>query len=116
MFEQQDKKKESIINRKREPNRTGIPDAIKERAEAKAGFPLDHIRVHHNSDMPAKVGALAYAQGNNIYLGTGQEQHLGHELGHAVQQMQDRVPVTGSVRGIPLNDNPALEAEADRFL
>lgn len=108
--------KKEVISRKKEVNLTGIPDGLRERAESKAGLSLEHVRVYRNSDLPSRVGALAYAQGSNIYLGAGQDHHLGHELGHVVQQMQNRVPITGSINGMALNDNPALEAEADSFL
>ena len=52
------------------PNRTGLPDAMKERFERLTGLPLDNVRVHRNSDMPAQLDAKAYAQGNEIHLGT----------------------------------------------
>lgn len=96
-------------------NITGIPDSMKERAEAYSGFSFDDVRVHYGSAKPAQVQALAYAQGSQVYLGPGQEQHLGHELGHVVQQKQGRVMPTGSVKGQALNDNQSLEQEADRF-
>jgi hypothetical protein len=59
--------------------------------------------------------ALAYAQGSEIHLGPGQERYLPHEAWHVVQQKQGRVPVTGSVNAIALNDSPNLEAEANRM-
>jgi hypothetical protein len=59
------------------------------------------------------VGALAYAQGNDIHLGPGQERHLPHEAWHVVQQRQGRVQPTTSVAGVAVNDDPALEHEAD---
>ncbi|MEL6127089.1 MAG: DUF4157 domain-containing protein, partial [Pseudomonadota bacterium] len=37
---------------------------------------------------------MAYAQGSNIHLGPGQDQHLPHEAWHVVQQRQGRVPTT----------------------
>jgi hypothetical protein len=97
-------------------NQTGLPDGLKTKAETKSGLSLDSVRVHYHSSQPAQVGALAYTQGTNIYMGTGQEKHLAHELGHVVQQLQGRVKPTGSVSGMPLNDNPALEQEADQYL
>lgn len=57
--------------------------------------------------------AHAYAQGSDIHLASGQEKHLPHELGHVVQQAQGRVAPTTSVAGMAVNDNPALEHEAD---
>ncbi len=96
-------------------HQTGIPDDLKARAEAKSGVSLDAVEVHYNSPKPAAVQAFAYTQGNQVYLGPGQEKHLGHELGHVVQQMQGRVRPTGSVNGLPLNDDASLEQEADSY-
>lgn len=106
----------NIISRKSIPNLTGIPDSMKEKAEMKSGLSLDNVRVHRNSDSPGQAGALAYTRGTDIFLGSGNERHLGHELGHVVQQMQGRVTANGSVNGMPLNDDSKLEQEADHFL
>ncbi len=97
-------------------NTSGIPAGLKAKYEQLSGISMDDVSVHYNSDKPVQYGALAYTQGNDVYLGPGQETHLSHELGHIIQQKQGRVPVTGSVGGAPLNDDPALEQEADSFL
>lgn len=98
------------------PNRTGLPDRLKAGAEALSGVSLDDVRVHRNSAEPAKVAALAYAAGTDIHLGPGQHQHLPHEAWHVVQQMQGRVPATARLEdGTTLNDDSALEREADRM-
>lgn len=111
------KKSSPVIKavQKKSPNMTGIPDALKSRYESISGFSMDDVKVHYNSSKPATVQALAYTQGTNIYMGAGQEKHLGHELWHVVQQKQGRVQPTGSVAGLPLNDSAALEQEADRM-
>lgn len=96
-------------------NLTGIPDQLKSQAEQKSGFSFDDVRVHYNSSKPAQLQAYAYTQGNQVYMGPGQEHHLRHELGHVVQQKQGRVRPTGSVNHAPLNDDRMLEREADRF-
>ncbi|TVQ37899.1 MAG: DUF4157 domain-containing protein [Geminicoccaceae bacterium] len=90
-----------------------LPVALQQGLEQLSGMALDDVRVHRGSPHPAEVGALAYAQGQDIHLGPGQERHLPHEAWHAVQQRQGRVPVTASVGGEPLNDDAALEHEAD---
>jgi hypothetical protein len=70
--------------------------------------------VHYNSSQPAQLNALAYAQGSDIHLGPGQEQHLPHEAWHVVQQAQGRVRPTMQMReGVPVNDDAGLEREAD---
>ena len=94
-------------------NRTGMPDQLKNGLEQMSGFDLSGVRVHRNSSKPAQLNALAYAQGQEIHLGPGQEQHLPHEAWHVVQQMQGRVKPTMKLDGVGINDDVALEREAD---
>lgn len=96
-------------------NTTGIPDSLKARAEAKTNLSLDDVRVHYNSSKPMQLRALAYTQGNHVYIGPGQEKHLSHELGHVVQQKLGMVRPTGSINGMPFNDEKRLEEAADEF-
>jgi hypothetical protein len=96
-----------------EPNRTGMPDNLKAGVENLSGFAMDDVRVHYNSDKPAIVQALAYTQGTDIHVASGQEQHLPHEAWHVAQQMAGRVEPTTEVGGMPVNDNAGLEHEAD---
>ena len=93
-------------------NKTGLPDNLKSGMENLSGMSLDHVKVHYGSSKPASVQACAYAEGKNIYLASGQEKHLPHELGHVVQQAQGRVKATTYVNGRPVNDNAVLEREA----
>lgn len=95
------------------PNRTGMPDALKSGIESLSGMDMSDVRVHRNSSEPAQLNALAYAQGNDVHLGPGQEQHLPHEAWHVVQQRQGRVAPTLQMAGVPVNDDAGLEAEAD---
>jgi hypothetical protein len=96
------------------PNRTGLPDRLKAGVEVLSGLSMDDVRVHRNSSEPAKLGALAYAKGNDIHLAPGQQQHLPHEAWHVVQQKQGRVRRTAQLKtGTPINDDPGLEREAD---
>ena len=92
-----------------------LPVNLRTGIEQLSGQSLDGVRVHRNSSQPAAVGALAYTQGNDIHLAPGQDHHIAHEAWHVVQQRQGRVPVTGSVSGVPLNDDARLESEADRM-
>jgi Domain of unknown function (DUF4157) len=96
-----------------EPNRTGLPDALKANVEAISGFSMDDVRVHRNSPKPAQLRALAYAQGTEIHLAPGQERHLPHEAWHVVQQKQGRVKPTLQMKGVAINDEVGLEREAD---
>lgn len=95
------------------PNRTGLSDALKASIEALSGMSIDDVRIHYNSARPAHVGALAFAQGSDIHVAPGQEQHVPHEAWHVVQQRQGRVPVTAQLKGVSVNDDPVLEREAD---
>ena len=94
-------------------NATGMPDRLKSGLEGLSGVDLSGVRVHYNSAQPAKVNALAYTQGTNIYVGPGQERHVPHEGWHSVQQMQGRVRPTIKAHGVAINDDPKLEREAD---
>ncbi|MGA3132400.1 MAG: DUF4157 domain-containing protein [Terracidiphilus sp.] len=93
---------------------SGLPPQLKSGVESLSGMSMDHVQVHLNSDKPAQLNALAYAQGSEIHVGPGQEQHLPHEAWHVVQQAQGRVQPTKQMKdGVAINDDKALEHEAD---
>lgn len=94
-------------------NQTGMPNQLKAGIESLSGMDMSGVRVHRNSDKPAQLNALAYAQGNQIHLGPMQEQHLPHEAWHVVQQRQGRVRATMQMAGVGVNDDVGLEREAD---
>jgi hypothetical protein len=96
-----------------EPNRTGLPDGLKAGIESLSGLSLDHVDVHYNSSEPAKLGALAYTRGGDIYVAPGEERQLPHEAWHAVQQADGRVKSSRTEVGIPVNDDAVFEREAD---
>lgn len=93
---------------------TGLPTQLKARMEQMGGVNLSDVKVNYNSSKPKQIGALAYTRGNQIEIGPGQERHLAHEAWHAVQQKQGRVtPTTTLGKGLPVNNDAALEKEAD---
>lgn len=95
-------------------SRTGLPDKLKSGIESLSGLAMDDVRVHLNSAQPSQLNALAYAQGNDIHIGPGQEKHLPHEAWHVVQQAQGRVKPTMQMKGgVQINDDPSLEHDAD---
>lgn len=94
-------------------NRTGLPDNLKAGIENLSGYSMDNVCVHYGSSKPAAVQAYAYTQGTDIYVAPGQERHLPHEAWHVAQQMAGRVAPTIEINGMPVNDNAALEHEAD---
>lgn len=96
-------------------NRTGLPSPMLQQAEKMSGLSLQDVRVHYNSAQPAKLGALAFTQGTDIFLGPGQEGHAGHELGHVMQQKRGVVPAEYAINGVRVNADPQLEHNADRW-
>ncbi len=101
---------ESIQNKE---NTTGLPDRLKAGIETLSGLSMDDVKVHYNSSNPPQVQALAYTQGTDIHVGSGQERHLPHEAWHVVQQKQGRVKPTLQAKGVTINDDAKLEREAD---
>ncbi len=95
-------------------NNTGLPNQLKAGIESLSGMSMDHVKVHYNSSQPAQLNAHAYAQGSEIHVAPGQEQHVPHEAWHVVQQAQGRVKPTMQMKmGVPVNDDVGLETEAD---
>lgn len=103
-----------IIQRK-EKNASGLPEQLKMSIEEKSGLTMEDVKVHYNSQKPAQLQALAYTQGSEIFIGPGQEQHLGHEAWHVVQQKKGQVAPTRVVNGQMVNDDIKLEEEAEAF-
>lgn len=65
------------------------PSSLPHRDQIEAHFghhQADGVNVHNNSDEAAQIQAMSYAQGTDIHVGSGQEQHLPHEASHVVQQ------------------------------
>lgn len=95
-------------------NNTGLPDNLKQGVENLSGHDMSDVKVHYNSSKPVQLNALAYAQGTDIHVGPGQEQHLPHEAWHVAQQKQGRVQPTMQMKaGVAINDDKGLETEAD---
>ena len=95
-------------------NKKGLPDPLKTGIEHLSGYSMDDVKVHYNSVKPALLQAHAYAQGTDIHIAQGQEEHLPHEAWHVVQQKQGRVKPTVQMKGeVYVNDDKSLEQEAD---
>ncbi|EAY28052.1 eCIS core domain-containing protein [Microscilla marina] len=107
--------KQQPIQRKSNPH--GLPHQLQSNMENMGGVDLSDVKVHKNSDKPVQLNAHAYAQGSDIHLAPGQDKHLPHEAWHVVQQKQGRVQATTQMKNsngkVGVNDNPALEREAD---
>lgn len=108
--------KEIEENTEKTKRNTGIPAQLQKRLEKKTGVSMEDVQVHYYSDRPAKLDALAYTQGNHVYIGPGQERHLPHELGHVVQQKLGKVRANEThPSGAAMNTEERLEREADEI-
>ena len=101
-----------------------MPLEVQFKMESAMNTDFSDVTIHPNSDKASKVGALAYTQGTDIHFAPGQydpssgqgQQLLGHELAHVMQQKAGRVRPTGKLgKDTLLNDDPALESEADQM-
>lgn len=63
-----------------------LPADLKSGIENLSGIDMDAVKVHYNSSKPDQLNADAFAQGNDIHLAAGQEEHLSHESWHVLQQ------------------------------
>ncbi len=102
----------AIITQKKE-NESKIPYYLKYNIEKISGISMSDVKIYYHSDKPAQLNALAYTQGTNIYIASGQEKCLFHELIHVIQQKQGIVKPTVIINGIAVNNDPVLEKEAD---
>src|SRR5207253_2627187 len=75
------------------------------------------------ADDARAVDSRAFTIGRDIVFGADEyrpetaegQRLLGHELAHVVQQRNACVAPTAQVAGVSVNDERALEAEADRM-
>ncbi len=100
-----------------------MPDYVQAKMESSFGSDFSDVKIHSNSSKATDVGALAYTQGTDIHFAPGQydpestsgQELLGHELTHVVQQKEGTVKATTEANGVPVNDDPGLEKEADEL-
>jgi len=79
------------------------------------------VRVRTGSARALQLSARAFTRGSEIHVAPGHwapetsegQRLLAHELGHVLQQRDGRVPATARIAGTAINNNPALEWEAD---
>jgi len=95
-----------------------LADGVRGKMESSFGADFSDVKVHRDG-AAADLGAKAFTQGNHIHVKPGIDTGsasgqalLGHELSHVQQQRAGRVAVQG--KGLPINRDPTLEAEADR--
>lgn len=104
-------------------NETGLPTSVLRHMEDVVGHDFSAVRVHAESAKAPALGALAYAQGRDVYFAPGAfrpqtsegRQLLGHELTHVAQQAEGRVRPTARTMGAEINEDPRLEREAGQL-
>lgn len=96
-------------------NLTGIPTQMKMKFEQRSGMSFDDVRVHYDSLKPSAFHADAYTFGTDIYIAPNRRETLPHELGHIIQQKRGIVSYDTRENGLPVSDNPAIEAQAESF-
>jgi hypothetical protein len=98
-----------------------LPDPVRQKMESFFNTGFADVRVHLGPQA-ASIGALAFAQGSDLYFAPGHydpntargQRLLGHELAHVVQQRAGRVRNPfGS--GIAVVHDRNLESEAERM-
>ena len=107
----------------RSSTRTSLPENVQAQMEDTFQSDFSDVNIHTNSSSAPEVGALAYTQGSDIHFAQGQynptssagQELIGHELAHVVQQREGRVSPTTEISGMPVNDDAALEREADQM-
>lgn len=101
--------------------KTHLPAEVQTKMESSFETDFSNVNIHQDSSSASNMGALAYAQGNDVHFASGQyhpnsekgQELLGHELTHVVQQRQGRVQGVQSKGATNVNDDPSLENEAD---
>jgi hypothetical protein len=71
-----------------------LPDTIRRNLEHSFGTSLDGVRIHLNSDLAPRLGAVAFTHGHDIHFAPGQfdpstrdgMRLIAHEATHVVQQ------------------------------
>ena len=108
------------VTQTKQPSFTGSQPANNRLSEnlvagirALSGHSLHNVALNLNSSIPAGFNAHALTQGNSIHVAPGQEKHIPHEAWHVVQQRKGRVKPTMQMKGVDINDDAALEKEAD---
>ncbi|HKJ42881.1 MAG TPA: DUF4157 domain-containing protein [Sunxiuqinia sp.] len=107
------------IQSKRNPD---LPEELQANLETSFGEDFSNVKIHENSAQANELNALAFTQGNDVHFGKGQfnpnstsgQQLVGHEFAHVHQQRQGKVAPTNQFKGMPVNDDQSLEAEADQ--
>lgn len=103
--------------------KSAMPQDVQSQMESSFGADFSDVKIHTNSQKASKMGAHAFAQGNNVHFAQGKfdpssksgKQLIGHELSHVVQQRSGKVKPNMQMKGgLALNTEDKHENEADK--
>jgi hypothetical protein len=101
-----------MVNKKLKNNL--LPKIIKSGVENLSGISMNNVTVHYNSDNPAQLNALSFAEGTETHVSTSQQKHLPYEAWHVVEQKQGRIKPMAAIKTKRIiNDDAGLENEAE---
>jgi len=100
-----------------------LPKRVQQKMENFFQADFSHVKVYPYSQKAKALGAVAYAQGQEIHFAPGRYQPfttngqmlLGHELTHIIQQSEGRVKSNEKRGGVGVNTEHSLEQEADNM-
>jgi len=101
-----------------------LPNPLQSNLETSLGQDFSNVGIHTNSQKAVQMNARAFTQGENVHFAPGEfnpnssegKNLIGHEFTHVAQQRAGVVKPTKVLqKGVAINDNQALEREADTF-
>lgn len=101
--------------------KTKLPADVRKKMEGAFDTDFRNVNIRRDSRNAARMSALAYTSGNEIHFSPGQyrpstvkgQELIGHELTHVVQQRAGKVISGRQFSFGRVNNDPALEKEAD---
>lgn len=95
---------------------TPIDPAVQQAVRDNSGADLSRANVFHGSSLTKDLSAEGLTLGGDMHLKAGASKHTyGHEVRHLeVKQLKGEPQTTRMVNNTPVNDDPALEQDADR--
>jgi|GEM_PF-6815388 len=99
----------------------GLPNEVNNKMQTAFNADFSDVNIIKDSQESKDIGAFAFTQGSDVHFAPGKfqpftpkgQELIGHELAHVVQQDEGKVEETTKTGNRSINDNPALEKEAD---
>jgi hypothetical protein len=104
------------------PNAKLNPD-VQAKMENSMQTDFSDVNIVENSSKATQMNAEAFAQGREVHFAPGKfdqssqkgQELIGHEFGHLKQNEKSPVQANTKMNGVPVNNDPALENEADQM-